>query len=62
MSDSATDIRCMLIPLHGDRLLLPNAAVAEVIGYREPDSMANDEPWLQGKVNWHQRELPVIDF
>ena len=62
MNDSANEIRCMLIPLHGDRLLLPNAAVAEVIGYREPDSMASEEPWLQGKVNWHQRELPVIDF
>ncbi len=62
MSDSGNEIRCMLIPLHGDRLLLPNASVAEVIGYREPDRVDIDESWLKGKVNWHQRELPVIDF
>jgi len=56
------EIRCMLIPLHEGRLLLPNAAVAEVIGYREPESLGNGAAWLQGKVSWHQREIPVIDF
>ncbi|MGB5451059.1 MAG: chemotaxis protein CheW [Sedimenticolaceae bacterium] len=56
------EIRCMLIPLRAGRLLLPNAAVAEVIGYREPDPSAQGLAWLQGKVSWHQREIPVIDF
>jgi chemosensory pili system protein ChpC len=52
----------MLIPLHEGRLLLPNAAVAEVIGYREPDAIANGADWLQGRVSWRQRDLPVVDF
>jgi chemosensory pili system protein ChpC len=52
----------MLIPLREGRLLLPNAAVAEVIGYREPDASGEGMTWLQGKVSWHQREIPVIDF
>lgn len=52
----------MLIPLHDGRLLLPSAAVAEVIGYRTPDPVADAPGWLQGTVNWHQREIPVIDF
>lgn len=62
MSDTQTEIRCMLIPLHEGRLLLPNAAVAEVIGYREPDPVANAADWLQGKVSWRQRNIPVVDF
>jgi chemosensory pili system protein ChpC len=56
------EIRCMLVPLHDGRLLLPNAAVAEVIGYRDPEPLEHDAAWLQGKVSWHQREIPVIDF
>lgn len=52
----------MLIPLRAGRLLLPNATVAEVIGYREPDPLARAAVWLQGRVNWQQRELPVVDF
>ena len=62
MIASESEVRCMLIPLHDSRLLLPNAAVAEVIGYREPDRIDQDHGWLQGTVNWHQREVPVVDF
>ncbi len=52
----------MLIPLRTGRLLLPNANVAEVIGYRDPDPIAEAAPWLRGRVHWQQRELPLIDF
>lgn len=62
MSKVPADIRCMLIPLHDQRLLLPNAAVAEIIGYRDPDLIADAGPGVQGTVSWRQREVPVIDF
>jgi chemosensory pili system protein ChpC len=52
----------MLIPLRAGRLLLPSAAIAEVIGYRDPDRLADSAAWLQGKVGWRQREILVIDF
>jgi chemosensory pili system protein ChpC len=52
----------MLIPLREGRLLLPNAAVAEIIGYREPDPVAPGTTWLQGRVSWHQRDILVVDF
>lgn len=62
MSQAAGEIRCMLIPLRAGRLLLPNAGVAEIIGYRDPDPFGPDLSWLQGKVNWHQRDILVVDF
>lgn len=52
----------MLIPLHGERLLLPNSSVAEIIGYRDPDPLAGAPDWLRGQVNWQQRQVPVVDF
>lgn len=62
MSEASPEIRCMMIPLRKGRLLLPNAAVVEVIGYRDPDPLPQTAAWLQGKVSWQQRDLPVIDF
>lgn len=62
MSLGPADIRCMLIPLHERRLLLPNAAVAEIIGYRDPEVIADAGAGVQGTVSWRQREVPVIDF
>lgn len=63
MSESAREIRCMLIPLHGEeRLLVPNAAVVEIIGYRDPVAAGWTQPWVQGTIKWHQHQVPVIDF
>ena len=57
-----TDVRCMLIPMRHGRMLLPSAAVAEVIGYRTPDARDDKPEWMQGTVSWHQRDIPVLDF
>lgn len=54
------EIRGVLIPLQHAQLLLPNAAVAEVIGYRDPDDVANGSDWLLGNIVWRQRNLPLI--
>lgn len=62
MSQASADLRCMLIPMHMGRLLLPNAAVAEIIGYREPEPGADAADGNLGRVRWRQRELPVVDF
>lgn len=56
-------VRCVLLPLQEMRLLLPNAAVVEVIDYRPPDAAADDEPeWLLGTVSWRQQAIPLLSF
>jgi len=67
MSESATpeEVRSVLLPLHGGFLLLPNAAVSEVIGYRDPDpvdeqSQAPD--WVLGWLQWRDLKVPLVSF
>ena len=55
-----SEIRGVLIPLQGEQLLLPNAAVAEVIDYREPSPQAGAPEWLLGSASWRQRNLPIV--
>ena len=40
------DIRGVLIQVAGGRLLLPNATIAEVLSYAEPDAVAGAPDWL----------------
>lgn len=54
------EIRTVLIPMHDTTLLLPNAAVAEVIDYRLPKNINGSPDWLSGSVSWRQISLPVI--
>jgi chemosensory pili system protein ChpC len=56
-----TDIRGLLIPIGGQRLLLPNATVAEIIAYRDPAPAAEGSPsWLLGNIDWRQRDVPTV--
>ena len=55
-------VHCLLIPLHKETMLLPNAAVAEVIPYSEPDKIPDAPDWLQGWLSWRDHKVPLISF
>jgi chemosensory pili system protein ChpC len=61
-NETQRDIRGVLIQVTGGRLLLPNASVAEVITYSEPESIGNAPDWLLGRVRWRGWRLPLLSF
>jgi len=62
MSAAADELYSLLVPLSGDRLIVPRACVAEVVRYIEPRQEATAHPWMLGDVNWNGRPLPVVSF
>lgn len=60
--NSQRDIRGVLITVTNGRLLLPNASVAEVITYSEPEAVENAPDWLLGRVRWRGWRLPLLSF
>jgi chemosensory pili system protein ChpC len=56
------DIRGVLIQVTGGRLLLPNATIAEVLSYADPEPVANTPDWLLGRIRWRGWQLPLIAF
>ena len=56
------DIRGVLIQVAGGRLLLPNATIAEVLSYADPEPVANTPDWLLGRIRWRGWQLPLIAF
>lgn len=55
-------VHCLLIPLYEETMLLPNAAVAEVISYTEPEAIPDAPDWLLGWLSWRDRKVPLISF
>lgn len=55
-------VHCLNIPLYNKNALLPNAAVAEVIAYSEPDSVSDGPSWLLGNLQWRDRKVPMISL
>jgi chemosensory pili system protein ChpC len=62
MSDLRDELYSLLVPLTGERLIVPRACVAEVIGYQPPAQMTNAPPWYMGLVSWGERSVPVVSF
>ena len=62
VSGTPSEIRGLLIPLERYSLLLPNAAVAEIIDYRELQPAGGLPQCVAGVIEWRHRKLPVIQF
>jgi chemosensory pili system protein ChpC len=61
-ANAAHDIRGVLIAVSGGNLLLPNASLAEVITYSDPESVPGAPEWLLGRVRWRGWGLAIISF
>lgn len=55
-------VRSLFVPVVGGNLLVPNAAIAEIIQYSEPEVVDSSEPWMLGFLNWRDRKVPLISY
>jgi len=56
------EMRGVLLPVGRRFLLLPNSAVAEVIGYREPEIDGPAPEWWLGWIEWRGLRVPVVSY
>lgn len=61
MSDAQDSLNGLIIPLVEQPLLLPNVAVAELVGYRLSQAAAQGPQWFLGWATWRDQRVPVID-
>lgn len=65
MTAEQTELYSLLVPLQGERLLVPRACVAEVIAFVAPELAETDQTmpsWFLGYITWNDRRLPVVSF
>ena len=62
MSAESEELYSLLVPLAGDRLIVPRACVTEVVRFAEPEHEEGAQDWMMGTVNWNGRQLPVVSF
>jgi chemosensory pili system protein ChpC len=60
MSGDTESVRCMLLPLCSINLLIPNSAVAEVVGYSLPRAIPDSSEWFRGVILWRGVYVPVV--
>jgi len=57
------EIYSLLVPIAGGRLVLPRAAIVEVMGFNKPKERPEDAPdWLMGWIPWQGARIPLVSF
>ncbi len=63
MNDAAVEtVRSLWVPLAGTNLLVPNVAIAEVIGHQPYETLAGGPDWLLGSLRWRDILVPVVSM
>lgn len=62
MAHSNDEIRGVLLQAGEERVLLPNATVAEVLARVPVEPIADAPVWLAGNIRWHGWEVPLLSF
>lgn len=57
-----TSLTGLLLPLGDRTLVVPNVAVAELLGQRMIVCERFATPWHMGWIDWRQQRLPLIGF
>lgn len=56
------EIRGVMLPVTGGRVLVPNTTMAEVITFAHPSPVEGAPEWLLGRLAWRGWGLPVLAF
>lgn len=56
------EIRGVILPVTGGRVLVPSTTMAEVITFAPPEPVVDAPDWLLGRVAWRGWRLPVLAF
>jgi len=55
-------IKCVILKINDDELLMPNASVAEIVPIKNIINVANKPGWMLGYLDWRGHSVPLISF
>lgn len=62
MSKDTESIKCVILTLRKENVLLPNALVAEILSVKDIQEVGNVPDWYLGKMDWRGAEVPLLSF
>ena len=55
-------IKCVVLKINDDELLMPNASVAEIVPIKNIINVANKPGWMLGYLDWRGHSVPLVSF
>lgn len=62
MAETAQSIKCKILTLHSENVIVPDAAIAEILSVRDTVDVDNMPDWYMGKMSWRGVDVPLVSF
>jgi chemosensory pili system protein ChpC len=62
MSKAAQLIKCVILTLRKENVIVPDALVAEIISVKDVEADVNKPEWYLGDMKWRGANVPLLSF
>lgn len=62
MADDTQVIKCIILTLRTENVMVPNAAIAEIISAKDASSVDDAPKWYLGKMAWRGVDVPLVSY
>lgn len=62
MAGSNQVIKCVILTLRTENVMVPSAAIAEIMSAKDTVRIDNTPDWFLGKMPWRGVDVPLISF
>jgi len=62
MAENSELIKCVILTLRKENILVPNTLIAEIISVKEIEESENTPGWHIGTMDWRGVDVPLLSF
>ncbi len=62
MAEDTQTIKCVILTLRKENVIVPNALVAEIISVKDIEDSDDTPEWYLGKMSWRGADVPLLSF
>jgi len=62
MANDKDLIKCVILTLRKENVIVPNAVVAEIISVKDINKVEDAPAWYLGRLNWRGADVPLLSF
>jgi chemosensory pili system protein ChpC len=62
MVKDENQLKCVILTLSKENVIVPNALVAEIISVKDIEQDSSMPDWYMGNMSWRGAEVPLISF
>lgn len=62
MAKDTESIKCVILTLRKENVVVPNALVAEIISVKDIEETKNSPAWFLGNMTWRGADVPLLSF